>query len=66
MRIAVSPASDGGVVVTVADDAEPERRRRTLETIEERVVQLHGTLEVGALDGGTETSVRLPAHTARR
>ncbi len=66
VRIAVSPTSDGGVVVTVADDAEPERRRHTLETIEERVVQLHGTLEVNVLDGATETSVRLPAHTARR
>jgi signal transduction histidine kinase len=66
VRIDVSPTPDGGVVATVADDAEPERRRRTLETIEERVVQLHGTLEVGATDGGTETSVRLPAHTVRR
>src|SRR5262249_35903299 len=66
MRIEVSPTSDGGVVATVADDAEPERRRRSLETIEERVVQLHGTLEVKASDGGTETTVRLPAHTARR
>ena len=34
------------LVATVADDAEPERRRRSLEAIEERVSQLHGTLEV--------------------
>jgi glucose-6-phosphate-specific signal transduction histidine kinase len=66
VRIDVSPTPDGGVVTGVADDAEPERRRRTLDTIEERVVQLHGTLEVNVLERGTETIVRLPAHTARR
>ena len=65
MRIEVSPTPDGGVVATVADDAEPERRRRSLEAIEERVVQLHGTLEVQDGRRGTETRVSLPgAHSS--
>ena len=66
LRIEVSPTPDGGVVAIVADDAEPERRRRSLAEIEERVVQLHGTLEVSTGHDGTETRVGLPAHTARR
>lgn len=66
VRIHVSPTPDGGVVATVADDAEPERRRHSLEAIEERVAQLHGTVEVHASSAGTETRVSLPAHTARR
>jgi len=66
MRIQVSGLPDGAVVATVADDAEPERRRRSLEAIDERVVQLHGTLEVQTGPEGTETRVSLPAHTARR
>jgi two-component system NarL family sensor kinase len=66
IRIDVSPTAEGGVVASVADDADPERRRRSLEAIEERVLQLHGTLEVQVEPGGTETRVSLPAHTARR
>jgi two-component system, NarL family, sensor kinase len=66
MRIQVSGQPDGAVVATVADDAEPERRRRNLEAIEERVVQLHGTLEVETGPEGTQIRVSLPAHTARR
>ena len=58
---------DGGVKVGVADDAEPERRRRSLETIEERVRQLHGAIVVDAgANGGTEVNVALPAYVARR
>ena len=34
----------GGIETVVADDAEPERRRRSFEAIEERVKQLHGTI----------------------
>ena len=66
VRINVSPAPDGGVVASVADDAASERRMRSLESIEERVRQLHGTLAVHPADGGTDIRVTLPAHTARR
>ena len=67
LSIDLLEADDGSVVATVADDAEPERRRRSLESIEERVRQLHGGLEIGAAEaGGTQILVTLPAHTARR
>ena len=64
--IAVSTTADGGVVASVADNAEPERRRRSLESIEERARQLHGDVEVHVLEHGTDVRVTLPAHTARR
>jgi signal transduction histidine kinase len=65
VRIWRSP--DGGVETRVADDAEPERRRRSFEAIEERVRQLHGQIEVASGSaGGTEVRVSLPAYTARR
>ena len=57
---------DGGLVTTVADDAEPERRRRSFEAIEERVKQLHGTIEVEADGGGTRIVVKLPPYAIRR
>src|SRR4029077_5153890 len=57
---------DGGLGVTVADDAEPERRLRSFETIEERVSQLHGEIDVVAGDDGTEIRVTMPPYTAQR
>jgi nitrate/nitrite-specific signal transduction histidine kinase len=55
------------VVATVVDDAEPERRRRTFETVVERVRQLHGELEVDPLEGtGTKIRVTLPSYTTQR
>jgi two-component system, NarL family, sensor kinase len=66
VRIEVSPTADGGVVASVGDDAASERRMRSLEAIEERVRQLHGTLAIEPADGGTTIRVTLPAHTARR
>jgi two-component system NarL family sensor kinase len=68
-RIAVRiwRTDDGGVETCVADDAEPERRRRSLEAVEERVSQLHGKIVVAPSDeGGTEVRVTLPPHTAQR
>ena len=66
VRIAVAPSPAGGLVASVADDADPERRKRSLEAIEERVLQLHGTLDVHVGETGTEIRVGLPPHTARR
>jgi len=66
IAVAIAGADDGGVVATVADDAEPERRRRSFEVIEERVRQLHGEVEVLAAEAGTEIRVMLPAYTAQR
>ena len=55
-----------GLVTSVLDDGEPERRRTPIETIEERAHPLHGTVEVLAGATGTEIRVTLPAHTALR
>jgi signal transduction histidine kinase len=66
VAIVVAPTGDGGLVASVADDAEPERRLRSLEEIEERARHLQGTLEVHALEGGTDIRVTLPAQTAGR
>jgi signal transduction histidine kinase len=58
---------DGGIEVSVADVADPERRRRSFDTIEERVRQVHGEIEVVAdEDHGTAVRVRLPPYTAQR
>jgi two-component system NarL family sensor kinase len=58
---------DESVKVCVADDAEPERRRGSLEGVEERVRQLHGSIVVSAGgNGGTEVNVELPAYVAQR
>ncbi len=66
ITIAIAPEADGGVIASVTDDAEPERRRRSLEAIEERARQLHGSVELLVNEGGSAISVTLPAHTARR
>jgi signal transduction histidine kinase len=67
-RIAVSmrATTDGGMETRISDDAEPERRRRSFEGIEERVTQLHGTIDVEAEGGTTTVSVVLPAYAVRR
>jgi two-component system, NarL family, sensor kinase len=60
-------AEPGGALETVvADDAEPERRRRSFEAIEERVKQLHGSIRVDAAEPGTRVVVTLPAYATRR
>jgi two-component system, NarL family, sensor kinase len=64
VRIATTP--EGGIETIVADDAEPERRRRSLEFVEERVKQLHGSISVDAVDAGTEVKVTLPSYATRR
>jgi len=64
--IAVPPSGYGGVETVVADDAEPERRRRSLESVEQRVKQLHGSIEVDAENAGTQVKVTLPSYATRR
>jgi len=66
-RIAVAiRASGGGLETEVTDDAEPERRRRSFEAIEERVKQLHGSIHVDAEEPGTRIVVTLPPYAVRR
>ena len=65
--VSLERTDEGGVVATVVDDAEPERRRRTFETVVERVRQLHGELDVAPVeDSGTEIRVTLPSYTTQR
>jgi len=59
-------ASAGGLETEVSDDAEPERRRRSFEAIEERVKQLHGSIRVEPAEPGTRVVVALPAYATRR
>jgi signal transduction histidine kinase len=67
IQVQVTRAADGGADTRVADDAEPERRRRSFEAIEERVRQLKGEITVAAGEsGGTEVRVSLPPAAARR
>jgi two-component system NarL family sensor kinase len=67
-RVAVTmrATDDGGLETSVADDAEPERRRRSFEAIQERVKQLHGTISVTSADDGTRVLVTLPPYATRR
>jgi two-component system, NarL family, sensor kinase len=64
--IEVARTPSGGVSAVIEDDAEPERRRRSFEAIEERVRQLHGEIEVVARGGGTAVRVTLPPYAAAR
>jgi len=66
LEVTMAATADGGIETVVVDDAEPERRRRSLEGVEERVKQLHGTLEFDAVDEHTRIRVVLPAYSIRR
>jgi two-component system NarL family sensor kinase len=66
VTVGIRATADGGLETIVVDDADPERRRRSFEAIEERVKQLHGTIEVDVSDTGTQVVVRLPSYATRR
>lgn len=64
--VRMEATADGGLETRITDDAEPERRRRTFEAVEERVKQLHGTIAVVVGGSGTEIVVTLPPYATRR
>jgi signal transduction histidine kinase len=66
VEVRMRSTADGGVETSVSDDAEPERRRRSLEAVEERVKQLHGTIDFDVVEHRTRVTVTLPAYAARR
>jgi signal transduction histidine kinase len=66
VTVTLKATDDGGLETCVADNAEPERRRRSFEAIEERVKQLHGTIVVHVDDEGTRVVVTLPPYATRR
>jgi signal transduction histidine kinase len=66
ITVAVTRGPEGDVLTVVADDAEPERRLRSFEVIEERVQQIHGHVELTSGETGTKVSVTIPAFAAQR
>ncbi len=66
VSVTMTATTDGGIKTRVSDDAEPERRRRTFEAIEERVRQLHGTIDMTVEQDRTTVTVVLPAYATRR
>jgi two-component system, NarL family, sensor kinase len=66
VKVSMKATDDGGLETCVADNAEPERRRRSFEAIEERVKQLHGKIDVDVDDEGTRVVVTLPPYATRR
>jgi signal transduction histidine kinase len=66
VTVTMKATPDGGLETCVADNAEPERRRRSFEAIEERVKQLHGKIEVHVDDDGTRVVLTLPPYATRR
>jgi signal transduction histidine kinase len=66
IEVRMSSLPDGGLETCISDDAEPERRRRSLEAVEERVKQLHGTITFDVVDHRSEVKVTLPAYATRR
>jgi signal transduction histidine kinase len=67
LSVTVRQAPDGSVETSIADDAPGERRRRSLEELEERARTLNGdlTVEHGAA-GGTTVLVVLPPYKVAR
>jgi nitrate/nitrite-specific signal transduction histidine kinase len=68
-RIAVTVAEldDGSLETVIEDDGSGERRRASVEAIEERAVPLRGRVRVEhRQDGGTVLRIELPPYTARR
>jgi signal transduction histidine kinase len=58
-------AVDGEIETEISDDGAGERRRRSLEVIEERALTLNGRMTVGSGEnGGTAVRVVLPRYAA--
>jgi len=66
IEVAMASTADGGIETRVSDDAEPERRRRSFEAIDERVRQLHGTIDVSVDSARTTVTVTLPSYATSR
>ena len=63
----VRQAPDGSVETSISDDAPGERRRRSLEELEERARTLNGDLIVEQpAGGGTTVRVVLPPYATAR
>ena len=63
--VTVAQLADGGVAAEISDDGMGERRRASIEAIEDRVRVLNGRVSVGRREGGgTRVRVILPPYVA--
>lgn len=60
--VRIAATTDGGLEVTIADDAPGERRKRSIEVLEERARTLHAALSVDQADDGTTMRLVLPTY----
>ncbi|MGI8975034.1 MAG: sensor histidine kinase [Gaiella sp.] len=65
VRIDFHPTASGGVELTVADDAAPERRQAVLDGLAERAADLNAVLVDDRNETGTSVTVTLPPSAAR-
>jgi two-component system sensor histidine kinase UhpB len=67
LSVKMRQTADGGLETMIADDAPGERRRRSLEELEERARTLNGVLTVDqSEDAGTTIRVVLPPYATAR
>jgi signal transduction histidine kinase len=67
LSVTMRETADGGVETAIADDAPGERRRRSLEELEERARTLNGVLTVDqGEEAGTTVRVVLPPYATAR
>lgn len=67
VAIRVTDLPDGSVEAEVVDDGSGERRRASIDAIEERAAPMNGRVSIEAVEGGgTRVRVTLPPYTARR
>jgi signal transduction histidine kinase len=67
LSVTIHATPEGGVATEIADDAPGERRRRSLEELEERARTLNGVMTVDqGENGGTTVRVVLPPYATGR
>jgi two-component system NarL family sensor kinase len=67
LSVTIRSTNEGGVETAISDDAPGERRRRSLEEMEERARTLNGDLTVDQPEGGgTTVRVVLPPYVTSR
>ena len=64
VAIHVREAERGGFEAVIADDAPGERRRRSIEVLEERARTLGAALSVDTADDGSTLTLELPTYAA--
>jgi signal transduction histidine kinase len=65
IEVAIRELEDGAFAIEIADDGVGERRRASIEAVEERVRVLNGRFSVDhGAEGGTLVSVVVPAYVA--